>query len=223
MSGTDRRSVLRLAAAALLVPIASAATGALAGSVGRFTPPAGPMLYTRRLERGLRDGASSGQPAFLGRVPATGRRIPRRRTTSRCGCERAGGLGGVRPHRARAPGPRVTATVERAIREAAARIEALGDSSGEKALLQQFVAVIHQTAGKLVSELPVDLFAPVQSRRHESREVSLPGGEAGEVTVLFNARSDPATGVMQEAVREVVTALGGDQRRTVESWRLAPV
>lgn len=58
MSGTDRRSVLRLAAAALLVPIASAATGALAGSVGRFTPPAGPMLYTRRLERGLRDGAS---------------------------------------------------------------------------------------------------------------------------------------------------------------------
>lgn len=117
----------------------------------------------------------------------------------------------------------MTATVERAIREAAARIEALGDSSGEKALLQQFVAVIHQTAGKLVSDLPVDLFAPVQSRRHESREVSLPGGEAGEVTVLFNARSDPATGVMQEAVREVVTALGGDQRRTVESWRLAPV
>ena len=74
-----------------------------------------------------------------------------------------------------------------------------------------------------MTELPRDLFAPPDAPRTEHGEVALPGGELGEVTVTFTALRDPATGLMRQALREVVTALEGDRRRTLESWRLDPL
>jgi hypothetical protein len=38
--------------------------------------------------------------------------------------------------------------------------------------------------------------------------------------VIFTAERDPATGLMREARREIVTQVSGDLRRTVESWTL---
>ena len=57
MSPLDRRSVLRLASGALLLPLASRVAAHPASTLARFSPPDGPMLYTRRLERMLGDGA----------------------------------------------------------------------------------------------------------------------------------------------------------------------
>jgi hypothetical protein len=41
--------------------------------------------------------------------------------------------------------------------------------------------------------------------------------------VTFSAARDPATGLMREARREVVTELDGDRRTTLESWQLTPL
>src|SRR5687768_14615177 len=57
MSVADRRTVLRLATGALLLPLASAVAAHPASPLSRFSPPDGPMLYSRRLERMLVDGA----------------------------------------------------------------------------------------------------------------------------------------------------------------------
>lgn len=244
MRGMDRRTLLRAAAAALLLPIAGAASErAMASSGARFVPPAGPMLYTRRLERGLKDGASivvSRSFSVVFQRQGDGYRVEGRQVgvdvsapdalAEFARIERERKEPGVFPLILGpsgliqgTDGPRSSSTVEAALREATSRIRAREMAPADKDALQQFILAIHQSAGKLVSELPADLFAPIQPERRESREVALPDGEAGEVTVLFTAQADPVTGLMREAVREVVTALGSDQRRTVESWQLAPL
>jgi hypothetical protein len=58
VSAPDRRAVLRYAAVALLWPALASAPLRVAAQGPRFAPPVGPMLYTRRLERGLADGAA---------------------------------------------------------------------------------------------------------------------------------------------------------------------
>ena len=53
----DRRALLRLAGVATALPWVPIAPARALGAT-RFAPPAGEMRYTRRLERGLADGAS---------------------------------------------------------------------------------------------------------------------------------------------------------------------
>ena len=54
MIRADRRALLWLAAAAVALPAPPLRAAPLAG----FAPPQAPMLYARRLERGLPGGAS---------------------------------------------------------------------------------------------------------------------------------------------------------------------
>jgi hypothetical protein len=241
MSAVDRRTLLRLVAVAVVLPAMSTAARAAAGG-SRFAPPAGPMLYTRRLERGLADGASlvvsrsfsvrfrpqgagfvveGEQVAVEVEAPdklAEFARIERER--------REQGLfpivleGDGRIAGTLAP---MTAQLDEAVREAVAKLDSRPREPGARAELVHFVNAIQQSAGKLVTELPRDLFAPGSAPHTEVREIALPGGGAGEVTVTFSAAADPATGLMKRAVREVVTALDGDRRRTVESWELKPL
>ena len=120
-------------------------------------------------------------------------------------------------------GTPVATRLDEAVREILAQLAARPHTAAERAELVGFVNAFHQSAGRLVTELPRDLFAPAAAPRSESREVALPGGDSGEVTVTFSAARDPATGLMRQALREVVTRLHGDRRRTLESWRLAPL
>ena len=52
-SGADRRTVLRLAAAGLLLPLASRVAAHPASPGARVSPPHGAMHYYPRLERAL--------------------------------------------------------------------------------------------------------------------------------------------------------------------------
>lgn len=94
-----------------------------------------------------------------------------------------------------------------------------GDNANEAELLVQ---ALHATGARLTSQLPTDLFAPVQPLREAREEILLPWGDSGEVVTLFEAARDPVTGLMRAARRDVVTRLGEDERRSGEHWELFP-
>jgi hypothetical protein len=242
MSVADRRQVLRLAAATALLPVlAGAPLRALAAA--RFAPPAVPMRYTRALRREMADGNAfvvtrSFAVRFLG--DARGFRVDGEqvdvtvdapaRLAQFAELERRRSEVGLFPLTLDAHGQIYGARVgidtdelDAAVREALATLDGRAFSPGERDEIARFVSALHQGAAKIVTELPKDLFAPADPERTTTRDVALPGGQEGEVTVRFTARTDPGTGLMEEARREVVTDLAGDRRRTSENWILSPL
>lgn len=240
MSRTDRRTVLRLAALSL-VP-ALALRPAAARSAPHFAPPDGPMLYVRRVRRGMPGGASflierSFAVRFIGQEQgfrlegeqvgvtveapdqlAEFAKIERARRETALfplTLDLQGRIFGAAP-------PVDASYLGALVREATVQIERSAVPADARAELLRFVSALHQSTSKLVSELPQDLFAPAQPERLTVRQVTLPGGEQGEVTVRFTALADLSTGVMRQAEREVVTELEGDSRSTLETWRLTP-
>lgn len=237
----DRRALLRLAGVATALPWVPIAPARALGAT-RFAPPAGEMRYTRRLERGLADGASlvvsrsfavrfvpetdgfrvdGSQVAVAVDAPAQIEalaRLERERVESGVFpilLDAAGAIHAVAPAAA-------SAQLDEALREVRERIERGPHTAAEREELRAFAEAVHRSAGRLVTELPRDLFAPVDCPREESRPLALPGGGAGQVRILFDATRDPATGLMREARREVLTEVAGSARRTVESWTLVP-
>lgn len=237
MNAVDRRTVLRLGLGAAIVPLIPAGPACAAG---RFAPPAGPMRYIRRLARGLGDGAEivvvrqfairflpaadgfriEGEqvgveveaPARLARFA----QLERERVEAALFPLLLDGEGRIVAKRAGQP----SAQLDAAVREA---LERLPRGTGERDALRRLVEAVHQGAGRMLTELPPDLFAPSATPRAETREVALPGGGAGTVAVTFSALSEPATGLLREARREVLTTLSGETRRTLETWQLVPL
>lgn len=87
-----------------------------------------------------------------------------------------------------------------AAQAAAARLQAQGQSAG--------------------NAWPTDLFRPAPGRRSEERELPLPDGRSGHVTVTVEA-SDGAGGLLAQMDRHVVTRLDGTERQSFERWTLA--
>jgi len=240
MSSLDRRSLLQGGAAAMVFAALPARSAVPAAG---FHPPAAPMLYARRLERGLPDGAMlvvdrrftirfmpqaegfrvDGEQVAV-EVDAPGAlaefaRIERERREAGLFplvLDPSGAIRGV------APGFD-TRGLDEAAREAVARIDSGSHPQAERERLRAFVDAVHRSANAILTELPRDLFAPVDCPRSERRAVALPGGDRGEVRLSFDAVRDPASGLMRSARREVVTEIAGDLRRTLESWTLTPL
>lgn len=244
MSGSDRRSLLRLAAGALIAPIAAAAPFRTAAQTGApISPPAGPMRYTRRLERSLGDGARfvvSRSFRVVFRPDQAGFRVEGEQIDVQVDApaslaafrdlERKREELGLFPIRLDARGMIVglapdgeSQQLDAAVREISAEFERRPFDPAEREELRRFVSAVHQQAGRMVTLLPLDLFAPAETARRDSRQVALPDGEVGEVSVTFTAARDPATGLMRDATREVRTRLSGDLRTTLETWQLEPL
>jgi hypothetical protein len=236
----DRREFLGVAGAALLLPLGAAARAEAAG----FAPPAGAMRYTRNLRREMIDGSEIETERFftVRFVPDAGRyRIegeesapPRvsgpavieaflqlereRRETGLfpIALDRAGRIVDE-PSRAGSP------QLDRAVEEALHRVAASGLAPDDQAAARTFLFGLHQAAGSLIASPPADLFRPPSAPRGESRDVALPGGGTGTVSLTFAASADPATGLMRKAERQIRTCLGPSERRTSERWTLVSV
>jgi hypothetical protein len=237
-----RRALLRLAGLAATMPLMSIVAAA-AQPVGGFAPPTEPMRYRRRLERELAGGARLiVTRSFAVRFvrEADGYRVEGEQLEVEVDApEQLAALASLERQRVEiglfplsldaagairgAPRAGSSEQLYLAVREVADRIERGKHTPAERDTLRAFVEAVHQSAGELVTELPRDLFAPAASPREDHRVLALPGGDAGQVRVTFTATSDPATGLMREARREVVTEVAGDRRHTVESWSLAPL
>lgn len=237
--------------AAVALPVALAASGVEAQVLEpltgqNFVPPRQPMVYTRRLVRDLPDGAQivversfairfaragdgyrvdGEQIAVKVEMPeqlASLAALERQRVVQGLFPLTLDGSGRILsgPEADKAPGQ--SPEIEAALRDVSARIERLDASADERAAMRGFIAAIHDAGQHIVSVLPLDLFVPASPDRTDHREVTLPAGGAGAVTMQFNAERDPATGLMRSARREVHTMIGGENRRTVETFSLAP-
>jgi hypothetical protein len=238
VTGSDRRTLLRWAAAAAL-----ASRGAAAASASRLIHPrGGPMTFTRRLERGLAGGAKLvvsrsfsvrfAQTAegwtLAGEQVGAAVEAPER-IAALAAMERRRKETGLFPVVLDREGLIVReGTAGRAqeldqaiavVREALARRNLAAD---EQRAYDGFVRAVHDAGAKMSSTFPGDLFAPRDTAGHTVREVALPGGGSGTIEIAFTATVDPATGVMRRARRDIVTAIGDDRRLTREDWSLLP-
>jgi hypothetical protein len=242
VSPIGRRSLLLVAAVAIAVPLLAATQDRPPASL-RFAPPSTPLLYTRRLERELAGGARftvsrSFAVRFVreaGGFLVDGEQVavaveapPQLEALARLERERVESalfplqldMGGTIRGLSRAAD---STQLDAAVREVAAQIEQGQHAPAEREQLRAFVDAVHRSAGELLTELPSDLFAPVNVPRDDRRAIVLPGGATGQVRTTFSAERDAVTGLMREARREVVTEVAGDMRRTVESWTLEPL
>lgn len=240
----DRRTLLRRAAAAALLPlVAQIPVGPLAAAGRAFAPPAYPMRYARRLVRNLVGGArftverqfavqfnptpegwalTGEQVGVEVEAPdalAAFARLERERVEQGLFplmLDQSGQITG---------GPDLAQAVDlgEAVQAAQQMIDRSARGPADKAEMLAFVSALHQSAARLTSALPADLFRPVDIPRMRRSDVALPDGEQGQVTASFTARTDPASGLMVTAERKVITAIAGDRRETVESWTLQPL
>lgn len=243
MSGTDRRTVLRLAMLAALAPT-MLPQPARAAMPGLIAPPAGPMRYRRTLERQLAGGAAivvarefritfrQIPSGFLveGRQIGVEARFPPG-LEQFAALEEAQEETGLFPLRldpfgqivSTAEANAATPAIGEAVKDAVDRIRLQPIAQGERQELLGFVESLHRAGSAIIAQLPGDLFAPVRGDRSEQQEITLPTGEEGRVLSRFVAARDITTGLMREALREVRTEIGEDRRQTREDWSLARV
>jgi len=67
---------------------------------------------------------------------------------------------------------------------------------------------------------PADLFRPAPGTRSEHRDMPLPDGRSGKVTITIDA-AETSGGLLDRFERRVVTEVEGTHRLTVERWTLA--
>ena len=242
MSGLDRRAIMRGAAAAALAALCGTRSLAAGLPGAPFLPPAGPMRYTRRLVRTMAGGhalvversfrvrferARAGF-AVLGEQTEVAVDAPAK-LAALADMERKRVEAGLFPLQLDAAGriagetqPTRLANLDEVISATRAVIEQRALSPGERAEAAQFLALVHSSAASFFSQLPADLFVPAETRRVEERAIDLPGSD-GLVRVEFVAETDPRTGLMHHARREIVTEIDGERRVTREDWSLTPL
>jgi hypothetical protein len=84
---------------------------------------------------------------------------------------------------------------------------------------ETFLAAIAAKGGAV--PWPVDLFNPREQSRIDRREVALPDGSTGTITMSFSAESAMTGGIPAKVSREVVSELGGTRRVSREEWTFA--
>lgn len=241
MRQTDRRNVMRFALGAALLPVLASRAEAVVPMAGYFAPPTGEMLYHRGIKRILLGGASievtrsytvQFEPVRSGfrveghqvsvdiQAPANLReyfQLEEERVESGVFPLMLDWAGQIIDGESSLLSPQV----EQALAAMNRQLQSSTHAPRGADELTLMIDSLHQAGTALTSQLPRDLFAPVEAFRQQAREIALPWGEAGAVSTAFRAKSDPETGLMREAQRDVVTRLSGQERRMQEFWHLA--
>lgn len=240
MSLADRREALKLAIGCALMPVfasharAATITANTIPAGPAITPPDGMMIYRRTMLRELPGGASLevardftvrferlGEGFRLTGSQRTARVTAPENLASLARLEEQRVETGIFPlvlnangHILEGAGTDPSEEVRLALENVQRRFAGRGAEAGE------LIEALQATSAQLTATLPFDLFCPNHPSRTESQQITLPWGDSGEVTTRFEAERDPQTGLMRNASREVVTRLGGEQRRSLESWAL---
>jgi hypothetical protein len=108
------------------------------------------------------------------------------------------------------------------IEGAAVTSERIAQSPLSEAEKAQALGLVQQVLdrGGAATSWPSDLFHPLPGASKVTKQVSLPGGSSGAVTVSTEARLTHGGGFLDRMDRVVQTDLGGDRRVVRETWTL---
>lgn len=247
-AGGSRRQSLKLLVGAAFTPGLALGRSHMAFAADTpFDPPAAPMRLTRRLIRGLPDGSEiqverswdivfartaggfmvSGQQTsvtvetppsleFLAELERN--RLETGLLPMALGPD--GMIAGGEPETS-------SAFYDRAVAQAAARINRSGFSGDAAHRVRDALSALQKSLAEWGGKVPRDLFRPQQLHWQVLRGVDLPGGPgdnlAGQIAVTFDARMDAAGQLMEQRERRVVSTLGGSSQTSSEEWWLAPI
>jgi hypothetical protein len=238
-----RDALARLAAMAILPALVSASPlRAQPGSSG-FSPPRGPMQFTRRLRRDLGDGAAievvrTFDIRFV--AMAGGFRVEGSQTSARVSAPaKLAAFAHLEEQRQETSlfpmlldgagriiaGPQgaVPADFGPVVDEAFAWLARNRVAAPTQAAAREFTIGLATVAARISSVLPPDLFTGATTPVERAQDLTMPDGKPGRVTVACVGQAIPAGGLLKFAERVVVTDAGGSSRRSVEQWSLEPL
>lgn len=232
--------VLGATLAALAAPATLALAPQASAQIPQFRAPARPMLLTREFRRALADG----------QVLVVRRRYAIRFVPSATGYTVTGELAGVEVEAPAAladlaevernrpdagvfplqldrsgqiverPAPAETVDAARARTAMAAYLARTDLTTQERTAAQAIAIKLQRQSQAAGSGWPADLFHPAPGPRSETRELALPDGRNGRVTVTVEA-SGGAGGLLAQMERRVATELDGTQRVNIDRWTLS--
>ena len=112
------------------------------------------------------------------------------------------------------PQEAIAAAVEYA-QERAASAESVASS-------RQFVADLSQHGDRWLTLWPSDLFFPIPHNNTVRKDVTLPDGTQGVVTMRESASARDGSGLLKHYLREATTSTATMARKGSESWTLTP-
>lgn len=119
-------------------------------------------------------------------------------------------------------GPAAPDDMASALRAAEQMIAKRPQSEERRENLRRYLAEIHRAGSGQFESLPADLFYPAGTPLRRTEAVALPGGLAGEFELVWDARPVSGEGWLATGERLVITRIEGLERRSRESWTLAP-
>lgn len=224
--------------------VTSAGSSLLAQPSSQIKPaiqiPDTPMRLTRRLSRGLRDGAAivvtrNWRVTFTPQARGiaingeqTGVEVdapPALKPLSEIEANRS--TAGMFPILLSPTGTIVAAgemtsqtSIDAGMREAAALFEQSNGSAQTKEEQIRVLAGLRQTGASLLDKMPGDLFYPSIMPLREVRSLDLPDGSKGEFEIGWEATHQTGSTLLKRARREVITRIGSSTRTSSEEWSL---
>lgn len=242
MSGpaSTLRAALLLGCAFALAAPASAESLSRTPVVTEFSAPAGPLILTRELRRAIgRDKQIVTRRSYEIRFVREGEgwRVDGTLISSEvdapaelaelAALEKARKDAGLFPLMLDAQGliiaqhvPTDVAATDKARVAASQAVEKIAMTSSDKTLAKQMIQKIATQSQASGGNWPVDLFRPPVDPVVDVREIPLPDGNQGRVTVTMQARPDSG-GRLRQFDRRVLTEIGGTSRLSEETWYMS--
>lgn len=238
--GLRLERALGAALAVLAVPAGLAAPSPAHAQLPAFRAPKGPLVLTREVRRTLADGqqlvvrrrylvrihAAEGGFAVTGDLTGVEVEAPAA-MADLAEVERQRPDLGLFPLQLDAtglivgrPAPLETVDAARARSAMTAYLARTDLTAAERTAAQAMAAKLQAQGQAAGNAWPADLFRPAPGKRSEERELALPDGRSGHVTVTVEA-SDGAGGLLAQMERRVITRLDGTERLSLERWTLA--
>ncbi len=95
--------------------------------------------------------------------------------------------------------------------------------SAERARMSFYLAEVHRAGSGLLDVLPGDLMFPTGMPIDRIESVALPDGLIGRFGLHYSAAAQANAPWLARAERQVVTSVGGAERRASEVWTLGPL
>ncbi|MEM7780484.1 MAG: hypothetical protein AAF697_08860 [Pseudomonadota bacterium] len=112
------------------------------------------------------------------------------------------------------------ADLDEALRVARDLIASRYGEQNAQAMVRSFAAELQRAGASLLGQLPDDLFFPSIGPISLSREVELPDGQVGGLSIFYDAIAVPSRGWLASAERRVVTRLAGTEQTAREYWSM---